>query len=228
MVIMAALMVGGTAMAQQTFPSYIAVTGKAEKEVVPNEIYVRITIDETDSKGKVTVAEQERKMLAALGRLGIDVEKDLQVGDISGDLQTYVLRKDRTLTTKSYELKVKDANTLSKVFTALADLNISSASVTKATRSDIEELRNEMRVEAMKNAQDAARTLAQAVGQTVGKAFQITEYNFNEPVYYAENNYYMADMGVMAKGVARKTSDSPLDFKKLKVTHTVNVQFVLE
>lgn len=220
----AALLVGATAMAQQTFPSYVSVAGKAEREIIPNEIYVKVVIDESDSKGKVTVAEQEKKMIAALNRLGINTEKDLQVGDIAGDLQTYVLRQNRTYTSKTYSLKVKDASTLSKVFTALAELNISSAAVTKATRSDMEDVRAELRIEAMKNAQANARTLAEAVGQKIGKAFQITEYNYSEPVYYAEGAY--ADVAV--RSTAMNKSEADLNFKSLKVTHTVNVQFVLE
>ena len=77
LLIMAAglLMLSTAASAQQTeaYPSYIIVTGNAEREVTPDEIYVGITIDESDSRsGKVTVAEQERKMVAELKKLGID------------------------------------------------------------------------------------------------------------------------------------------------------------
>lgn len=115
-------MLSTAASAQQTeaYPSYIIVTGNAEREVTPDEIYVGITIDESDSRsGKVTVAEQERKMVAELKKLGIDVDKDLQVGDMSGDLKSYVLRRDRVQTQKNYVLKVSDAATLGKVFQSL-------------------------------------------------------------------------------------------------------------
>lgn len=220
----AALVMGASAMAQQAFPSYISITGKAEREVVPDEIFVRITIDENTSRGRVTVADQERNMIAALRNLGIDVEKDLQVSDLAGDLQTFLLRRNRTLTTKTYELKVKDASTLSKVFSALADINISNATVTKATRSDIDDIRNELRAEAILNAQASARALAEALGQSIGKAFMISEYAQGNPVYYAES----ADMAVMVRGVAKNASDATLDFKNLNVTHTVSAQFVLE
>ena len=103
LLIMAAglLMLSTAASAQQTeaYPSYIIVTGNAEREVTPDEIYVGITIDESASRsGKVTVAEQERKMVAELKKLGIAVDKDLQVGDMSGDLKSYVLRRDRVQT----------------------------------------------------------------------------------------------------------------------------------
>jgi len=157
LLIMAAglLMLSTAASAQQTeaYPSYIIVTGNAEREVTPDEIYVGITIDESDSRsGKVTVAEQERKMVAELKKLGIDVDKDLQVGDMSGDLKSYVLRRDRVQTQKNYVLKVSDAATLGKVFQALAAIDISRMNLIKATRSDLEQIKLELRAEAMKNA----------------------------------------------------------------------------
>ncbi len=137
--IMAVLLLAGTAaMAQQqAFPSFVSVTGTAERQIVPDEIYLSITIDENSTKGKVTVADQEKKMIPALRNLGIDVEKDLRVGDIAGDLHTYILRKDRVLTTKTYSLKVADATMLTNVFKVLADLGITNANVTRATRSDL-------------------------------------------------------------------------------------------
>ena len=67
---------------------YIEVTGKAEMEVVPDEIYVGITINEKDNKGKVSVDQQEQEMFKQLKEIGIDVEKDLVVQDMSSDLQS--------------------------------------------------------------------------------------------------------------------------------------------
>ncbi len=223
----AVLTMGTAAMAQgQAFPSSVSVTGTAEREIVPDEIYLSITIDESTTKGKVPVAEQERKMIASLRGLGIDVEKDLRVGDIAGDLQTYLLRKDRVLTSKTYSLKVGDADMLSNVFGVLADQGISNAAVTSATRSDIDKIRMELRTEAMHNARSSAEALAAAIGQKIGKAFQIGEYNYGGPVYYAADNAYATRaMGISMKEEAVETS---LDFKDLKITHTVNVQFVLE
>lgn len=227
--IMAVLLLAATATQaqQQTYPSYVNVTGAAERQIVPDEIYLSITINENSSKGKVTVAEQEKKMIAALRNLGVDTEKDLRVGDIAGDLHTYLLRKDRVLTSKTYSLKVGDAATLANVFRALADLGISEASVTRATRSDIEQIRMELRAEAMRKARANAEALAGAVGQTIGKAFQINEYGSGGGIYYAADNAYVTramSMDMAKEGVV----ENSLDFKDLKITHSVNVMFVLE
>ena len=82
-----ALLVGvaTAASAQQTeaFPSFIEVTGVAEKEVIPNEIYLSITINERDSKGKLSVDMQQRQMIDALKKLGVKPAEQLRMMDLT-------------------------------------------------------------------------------------------------------------------------------------------------
>ena len=85
MIVVAALLMASPLFAQQkTFldQPYIEVTGRAEMEVAPDEIYVRITINEQDSKGKTTVLQQEKDMVRRLKDLGIDVDEKLVVQDM--------------------------------------------------------------------------------------------------------------------------------------------------
>ncbi len=224
------LVLSTAASAQQTetYPSYISVTGSAERDVTPDEIYVGITIDESDSRnGKITVAEQERRMVAELKKLGIDVDKDLQVGDMSGDLKSYVLRRDRVQTQKNYVLKVGDAATLGKVFQSLAAIDISRMNLIKATRSDIEQIRLELRAEAMKSARRSADTLAEAIGQKAGKAFMINDNN-----YYGGGTVYFNSAMPVARSakmeMATEDAGSAIEFQDMKVNCSVNVRFILD
>ena len=224
------LVLSTAASAQQTetYPSYISVTGSAERDVTPDEIYVGITIDESDSRnGKITVADQERRMVAELKKLGIDVDKDLQVGDMSGDLKSYVLRRDRVQTQKNYVLKVGDAATLGKVFQSLAAIDISRMNLIKATRSDIEQIRLELRAEAMKSARRSADTLAEAIGLKAGKAFMINDNN-----YYGGGTVYFNSAMPVARSakmeMATEDAGSAIEFQDMKVNCSVNVRFILE
>lgn len=63
---------------------YIEVTGTAETKIIPNEIYLRITLDENDKKGRISVEKQENKMLSKLRALSIDLKKNLSVLDFDG------------------------------------------------------------------------------------------------------------------------------------------------
>lgn len=225
----AAVMFAAVAEAQQSesYPSYVVVNGEAESEVTPNEIYVGITIDESDSRsGKITVEQQERKMIEQLRKLGIDVDKDLQVGNMSGDLKSYMLRRDRVQTQKSYVLKVTNAEMLGRVFQALGEINISKMNLIKATRSDLEQIKMELRAEAMKNAQQAASALAGAIGQRIGKAFMIMDNS-----YYGGGVVYFNEAMPVARSAKMEMAvdtGSPLEFQDMKINCSVNVRFVLE
>ena len=68
-VLAAALLIAAGASAQEKNfldKPYIEVTGKADMEVTPDEIYVRIVINEKDNKGKVSVEQQEKALSAVI------------------------------------------------------------------------------------------------------------------------------------------------------------------
>lgn len=211
----------------QPYENFIRVTGESERTVVPNEIYLSIVIDQNAAKGKTDVNEVERKMVAALRRIGIDPEKQLQVGDLSGDLKTYTLRRDRMQTTKTYSLKLGSAKQLGEAYAALSDLGITDMNVTKATRSDLQSIKMEMRTEAMKNAQAIAETLAEAVGQKSGRAIYIQDNNY----FYNEGPILMRTANFAAKAEsdsAAGTQQPDLQFQDMKLTYSVQVKFLLE
>lgn len=72
--------------------NYIEVSGTAEMEIVPDQIYLKIVISEKD-KGKKTVEQQEKAMIAILQKLGIDIRKDLLMKDMSSNFKSYFLKK---------------------------------------------------------------------------------------------------------------------------------------
>ncbi len=228
----ATLMMGFAAQAQQNDPQqgYISVTGTAEREIVPNEIYIRIIINENDSKGKTPVAEQEKRMIDVLRRQGINVDKDLKVGDMSGDLTYYVFRRDRVNTSKSYILKVDSAEKLAKVFRGLSDIDISQMGLVKVTRDDIDKIEMELRAEAMRNAREIAETMAGAIGQNVGRAFAVNDNNYGSAgVIYYDNAMPVARAKMeMLSATAEGVDDVSLEFRDLHMEHSVNVRFVLE
>ncbi len=228
-VFVAALLICGAAASQETgiYQSKIVVTGKAEREVPPNEIYVKIVLDESDSKGKISLADQEKNMLKTLKVLKIDIEKQLQIGDMSSDLKSYFLKKNQVQTQKTYVLKLDNAAVTGAVFEALGSLGISQMEILKMTRSDLETIKMEMRTEAMKNARQIAETLAGAIGQKAGPAFEITDYdNFYNAAAKVRNASIAYDG--LAEMTVAGSSMPVLDFQNMKLSYTVNVKFLLQ
>ena len=218
MVSVAAVLLAGSLFAQEKNyidQPYIEVTGKAEMEVVPDEIYLRIVINEKDNKGKVSVDQQEKEMFKQLKGIGIDLEKNLVVQDMSSDLQTYFLRKNAILSTKAYQLKVNSAQQLGEAFQALQTAGISDVNIEKTDVSNIEELRQAAR----KNAE----VLAAALGQQAKEAIFVQDYGFNMRPYA---NVLMAKSMAVADAAGEEAAPQ-LEFQKIKIEHSVMVRFIL-
>ncbi|MBQ3186268.1 MAG: SIMPL domain-containing protein [Alistipes sp.] len=225
MFLLAAMVVALSASAQQVeaFPSYIEVTGVAEKEVAPNEIFLSITINERDSKGKISIDEQQREMLAALKKLGVKADEQLKMVDLTSSY----FKRGNALAKAQYELKLGSAAEVAKVWRALDGLGISQVTVQKVSHSDLEKFKAETRSEAIRAARDNARALAEAIDQKAGKCFWIADYSSPVRTVYAAAN-------LKSRAMAEETSfdavveEEGLEFQTINLQHRVQAKFVLE
>lgn len=222
--LMALVALPAAAQMQEAFPSYIQVNGRAEKEVTPDEFYLSIVINERDSKGKVSVEQQQREMTAALKRAGIDVEKQLKVANLSSEFY----RKNSSVATAKYQLQAGSAAEVAKIYQLLDGIGISNVSILRVTHSQIDRLREEVRVEAIRNARANAATLAEAIGQQVGKCFYIYDSNNDVMPAYYNNAVVMRSMKAMDTAEAGSGEEESLDFKTIKLQYNVQAKFVLE
>lgn len=156
----------------------VEVSVRVSKDVLPDEIFLNITINEKDNKGKTSVEQQEKEMVKTLGNLGIDVKEALTINDMESSLQKYVLKKDDIFVTRNYTLKVSTAPMATAVIDALNKLNIARVGIGKVSISpELEkETKNQLLTDAAKKAQENAKILAQAVGSEIGKAVYIQNY----------------------------------------------------
>lgn len=206
--------------------NYIEVTGKAEMEIIPDEIYIDILIQEKDNKGKTSVEDLEKKMLKKLIEIGIDVEEDLSVSDFSSNFKSYFIKKNDILTSKQFQLIVHDAAKAGLVFQELEALEISNLNISKVDHSKITEFRKEVKVKAVQAAKEKASEMSEAIGQSIGKALYIQE--MGEP-YMASRNLGYANK-IMVRGVSSLESAQitpEIQFEKIKLEYSVLVRFSL-
>ena len=219
----ALLALPAAAQVQEAFPSYIQVNGRAEREIAPDEFDLQIVINERDSKGKVSVESQQRDMIAALKRLGVNVEKQLKVANLSSEF----FKKNTSVATAKYQLQLGSSAEVGKVWQALDGLGISNVSILKVSHSQLERYKSEVRVEAMRNAKQNAATLAEAIGQTIGKCFYVYDSNNDVmPVFY--NNMAVMRSAKAFDAAEAAAEEEPLDFKTIKLQYSVQAKFVLE
>lgn len=221
----AAVIMAFTAAAREADePSHIQVNGHAEMEVTPDLFYLIITIDEKDSKGKLSVEQQQRDMIATLKRLGVDTDSQLKVANIESSFY----KRSSSLSTARYQLELHSAPQVAKVISSLGDNGISNVSIQRVTHSKIEQYKNDVRVAAIRNARDVAVSLAEAIDQKCGRCFYIYDSNRSVTPFY--NNAVMtrglASFAAVAEDAAVEWSDQP-DFKSIKLEYDVQARFEL-
>jgi len=94
-------------------------------EVIPDRIYMSITINEKDSKGKIVLAQSEKKMIAKLKVLGVDTKKYLSVQDKSSNFKNYWIKSAEIMTSKEYQLLVTTEQMAVSVLQELEKIGIS-------------------------------------------------------------------------------------------------------
>jgi uncharacterized protein YggE len=224
MTVAAVLFVASAAVAQNTAPQYpnsIQVSGKAEKKVTPNEIYVDITIKDGDVKGQ-TVAQIESTMKSRLKALDIDVEKSLKATDMDNSLK----KRKQVATHRSYELKLGDVWTLGEVFDMLSELGVADASVYRVSHSQMEDFRKEVRVEAIRNAKTNAEQIATAIGQSIGPAIYI---NDNGNIYESTNQPMVRAIKIRGTAAVydEGSAEQSIDFQDITLSYQITAKFIL-
>ena len=207
---------------------YIEVGATVDTLVVPDRIYVSITLNEADSKNKKSVEEQEKQLETILKQLNTD--KDLSVLDYSSNFKKYFLRGQNILKTKRYSLLVKDAYTLANVLISLEEAGISNTGVEKVEYSKSKELLLELKSEAVKKSRITADKLVKPLNQKVGKALHISDTNYGGERY--EEFALMADISPESKSYKKEGASEDflrkLDFQKIKFSTTVYVKYQLD
>jgi len=211
--------------------NYIEVTGKAEMELVPDMIYLKIILSDKDNKNKQSLEEIDKAMINKLTEIGVDIIKDLSIKDFVSNYKSYWISKTDIVLTKQYQLIVHDTKTLQKVYFEFQKLGISNMSIDKLEHSKIEQFRKEVKVNAIKAAKDKAEALTGAVNQTIGKALFIQEADYLNPNLMA--NSLQGRMGNVQ--IRKSSSDysyesavSEIEFEKIKLEYTILIRFELK
>ena len=209
--------------------NYIEVAGKAEMEIVPDQIFLKIIINEKENKDKLTVEELEQAMVAKIKDIGLDVEKDLAIKDFVSNFQSYWLKKADIITTKEYQLLVDDARTAGQVFQELERIGISNITIDRIDHSEIEKFRQEVKINAIKAAKTKSEYLTASIGQTIGRAIYINEVGNRMDRSLQRNlSGVSSNIVVRAYGRAKETPSYEIEFEKIKLDYSILVRFELE
>ncbi len=205
--------------------NYIEVRGSAEMEIVPNEIYLRILVNEEDFKGKENLNEVEKKIISSLKSIGINVSENFTVIDMASNFKKYWLKSTEISSRKEYQLKVTDAKTAGQVFRSLEAIGVANVSIAKIDHSDIEKYKQEVKIMAIKAAKEKAQAIATAIDQNVGKAIYINEIEHNYP-FQNRAMGYLSNVKIEAN-VISDTEQPEIEFEKIQLNYAIESRFEL-
>ena len=201
---------------------YLETTAKVDTLVIPDRIYLNILLTEADTKGRTSVEELENRMAAKLKSLGIDLDTQLSLTDMGSDFKRYFLRKTDIQKEKAYTLVVYDGLTVGQVLKGMEGIGISNIRLQKTEYSELEKLKMDLRIKAIVEAKDQGSKLVEAIGQKLGRALHIQEF---------ETNFInIRGVSALKMEVADAQSAEPLDveFSKIKVETRLAVKFAIE
>lgn len=221
------------------FPKTISVTGSAEMEVIPDEIYVQVDLREYKKKGedKVDIEKIKTDFLGYCRSVGV-AESNISVASFDGYNMANIWRRRKKdpdlLASISYQIKFSSTKLIDDLVNMLDDQATNNFRITKATHSKIADYRKQLKIQAVKAAREKAQYLTEAVNEQLGQAIEI--YEPEESVssdviaaYYnnkdkGSNEFYRDGPKLSGYGI----TDAGVDFRKIKLRFEVKALYALK
>lgn len=215
------------------FPKTITVTGVAEQEIVPDEIYVNVDLKEYDKKGsgKVDLETIKTAFLKSVRNIGLP-DSAVSIAAYGGynGYPVWWLRKkkkEELYASITYQVKFANSKKMDELVDKLDDMATQNFYIARTAHSQIETYRKNLKMQAVKAAKVKAQYLTEAVDEKLGEAVTI-----NEPQEYYQPYAYerMASANMKVQSVAADGADdtAQADFKKIKLRYDVTVTFALK
>ncbi|SHI31454.1 SIMPL domain-containing protein [Aquimarina spongiae] len=199
-------------------------------EVTPDKITLSILLKESNSKGKISVEELEKRLETVLKSNNIDTKTQLRLVTLSSNFRDFFLKKTDVYKTKSYELEINDAKLAGKVLRDLESQKISNVNLLKTEYTKLEELKIELKSKAVLKAKKQAEQMAKALNQNLGKAIFVSdlETNITGLLQGRVPGLNIRGLNSVRKGGYELREDLEVEFDNIRVDAFVTVYFKLE
>lgn len=206
---------------------FIEVTGSAQQEIEPNEIYTLIRLKEfEENKQKVTLEKLDADFLKALKDAGID-KKRLELADAGSRLDKFGRKDKDAFREKAYQLKLTSAAELENFLAKLEPVKVSQVSITRLHHSDYEKLKVELKTKALLAARTKAETLLKSIGAEIGKPLMIRDWEV-EP-YQPMMEMKTANVRMQSEGdMGGFAPEDQIGFRKIKLQSQITAQFEIK
>lgn len=216
-----------------TIKRLISVTGSVTKTVTPDQAIITLsveTLDKSASKSQSDNANTSTAVVNALKAAGV-ADADLKTVGYSLNEEfewNEISRKSESTgyrTTHTYQVTLHDLTKTGSIIDAASNAGANRIQQVSFTLSQAKE--DELRIEALKDASQNARTKAESIGTGLGIALGQV-YSASENSNYS-TPYYYKTMGV-AEGMmdSAPAPSTPIQVGDVEFTATVSVQFEIQ
>lgn len=224
---------GAFAQQNNPFPKTIQVTGSAEMEIIPDEIYVIITLKEYEKKstGKIGLDKIKSDFLGYCRSIGLpDTAVSIASYEGYNNYPWWRKRKlkDELYSSISYQVKFSNSRKMDELVDKLDDDATQNFVIARLSHSKLSEYRKQLKIQAVKAARDKGGYMAEAIGEKLGEAVTITEPDESMPMefYHAAQSNSYAYLSRAKDGVA--DGEKGVDFKNIKLRYEVKAVFALK
>jgi uncharacterized protein len=216
-------------LAQEGFKGehFIEVSGRAEREIEPNEIFVFIRLKEfEENRQKIALEKIEKDFFNALKEADID-RKRVELADIGSRLNKLGRKDKDAFREKSFQIKLTSAPELEKFLTKLEPVKVDLVDVIKLSHSDLEKIRLELKVSALQAAKTKAENLLKAIGSEIGKPLMVRDWEME--VYPMQEQAMTANVRYRPANADGGAPDEPaIGFRKIKLQAQITAQFEIK
>lgn len=219
------------------YPRTITVSGSAEMELIPDQIFVNILLREYQKKGesKKELETIKTDFLNACAAAGI-ADSLISIVSYTGYNNYFWLRRKKKApemnSSITYQIRFSQSKQMDELIDKLDDEATQSFDIVGTNHSRITEFRRQLKIGAVKAAKDKAIYLTEAIGEKLGPAITVTEPNDNQQsnlsgrVAGLTTNVQMRYEYKERSDMSGKSFD--IDFKKIKLRFEVEVIFALQ
>ena len=221
------------------FPKTINVSGSAEMEIVPDEIYVNVELKEYQKKGenKKGIETIKTQFLEACKAVGIP-DSLISIVSYAGNNPYFwkKRKKDPDLFAGiTYQVKFNNSELMDKLVEKLDDDATQGFLIVSTSHSKMTEYRRQLKIAAVKAAKEKGIYLTEAVGEKLGEAIKINEPDENtltrtSGLYGSTQGYNVVARGASQARLSNEAffDETGIDFKKIKLRFEVDVVFALK
>ncbi len=219
----------------QPITKKIEVSGSAETEVTPDEVYITIALKEyfTDksNKTKVEIENLEKQLQQAIKDAGI-AKDNFQIENIyGGTTHWWYNKKDKPtdiLESKRYVLKVSELSKIDNIVSKVDGKGIETINISRYSHSKMSEFRKELKIKALQAAKEKAGYLLQSIGEQVGGVLEIREVSDNEGSYPVYKPRYMSNVASQVRMEYEGDGNSEIGFRKIKIRYEIQAVFAIK